>query len=138
MTLLITLASKSVVHQSSDYCLSRSGIVVETANGAKQLSVSTTRWTARVAFTGIAFDDQGYRSIDWLQEEGVSLDRKDSPQAFVEKLTRRGTEDLRRVMADRRRLTVLVTVVEGGQCRLFLVSNFGWCPIRLAGRSAAF
>jgi hypothetical protein len=125
MTLLITLANKSVVHQSSDYRLSDwSGNVVETANGTKQLSVSAERWTARVVFTGIAFDGQGYRTLDWLEDEGVSADRKGSPEALIEKLARRGTEELRRVRADRRHLTVLVTVVEGGRCRLFLVSNF--------------
>ena len=125
MTLLITLASKSVVHQSSDYCISDDlGNVVQVANGTKQLSVSGQGWTARIAFTGIAFDGQGYRTLDWLQDKGVSADWKGGPEAFVEKLTRRGTEDLRRVRAGDRRLTVLVTVLEGARCRLFLVSNF--------------
>jgi hypothetical protein len=124
MTLLITLASKLVVHQSSDYRLSCSGKVVETANGTKQLSVSAERWTARVAFTGIAFDGQGYHTLDWIQQEGVSLDSKSGPEAFVENLAGRGTEELKRARADDRRLTVLVVVLEQGRCRLFLVSNF--------------
>jgi hypothetical protein len=125
MTLLITLANKSVVHQSSDYCISDwSGNVVETVNGAKQLSVSAEHWTARVVFTGIAFDSKGYRTLDWLETEGLSLDRKARPEEFIGQLARRGSDELKRVRADRRKLTLVVTFVEGGRCRLFLVSNF--------------
>lgn len=124
MTLLITLANKSVIHQSSDYRLSWGGNVVETANGTKQLSVSAECWTARVAFTGIAFDGHGYHSIDWLREEGVSADSKDGLEAFVKKLSWRGSKELQRVKAEYRHLTVLVAAIEARRCRLFLLSNF--------------
>lgn len=69
MTLLITLAGDSAIHQSSDYRLSFRGVPTETANGAKQLSVHGRSWMATIGFTGIATDGQGYVTRDWLYEE---------------------------------------------------------------------
>lgn len=125
MTLLITLACESVVHQSSDYRISNwAGNVVETANGTKQLFLSNLHWAARIAFTGIAFDGQDYSTRNWIEAVCLNANENDSPEALVEKLAERGLEELRRVSLDRRHLTVIVTFVVGGRCRLFLVSNF--------------
>src|SRR5688572_29424203 len=104
MTLILTLASKSAIHQSSDYRLSDwDGHVVETENGTKQLSMAAEHWMARVVFTGVATDGGRYRTLDWLQEESVSTDWKDRPDVFVEKLRKRGMEALRQVARPERR-----------------------------------
>jgi hypothetical protein len=127
MTLLITLASEAAVHQSSDYRISDwlTGDIVETLNGTKHIEVSGKNWTARLAFTGIAYDcTTGYRTLDWIQDEAVRSSSDDGCQTFVSKLVTRGTEELQRVTTDHRHFSLLVTVAERGQCRLFLVSNF--------------
>ncbi len=124
MTLLITLAGDSAIHQSSDYRLSCRGVPTETANGAKQLSVHGRSWMATIGFTGIATDGQGYVTRDWLYEEGVSVDPPTEPAALVENLARRGTRELKRVTHFDRRLRVIVAVGMLGRCKLFLVSNF--------------
>ncbi len=124
MTLLITLAGDSAIHQSSDYRLSFRGVPTETANGAKQLSVHGRSWMATIGFTGIATDGQGYVTRDWLYEEGASVDPLTEPAAFVENLARRGTRELKRVTYFDRRLSVIVAVGMLGRCKLFLVSNF--------------
>src|SRR3954452_16438740 len=97
MTLIITLAKHDEVHVCSDYCLSDRGVPRETANGTKQLSVHAQHWSAMIAFTGIAYDGQGYKTREWLSEEGSTLDVASGPDAFVESLARRGTMELRRV-----------------------------------------
>lgn len=134
MTLLITLASESAIYQSSDYRLSWQGKPIETANGAKQLSVRARNWTAIIAFTGIAADGQGYITRDWLCEEGVSLDPMSVPATFVENVARRGSEKLKLVTNFSRQLTVVVAIASLGRCRLFVVSNFeehGKNPLRV-------
>ena len=124
MTLLITLGGESAIHQSSDYRLSCQGVPTETANGTKQLSVQGRSWMATIGFTGISTDGHGYITRNWLYEEGVSLAPASDPKAFVEKLARRGTEELKRVTSNSRRLSIVVAVATLGRCRLFLVSNF--------------
>jgi hypothetical protein len=124
MTLLITLARESVIHQSSDYRLSDRGRVTATANGTKQLRASARQWTAFIAFAGIATDGRGYSTREWLHDEGMSLAPASDPEAFVEKLARRGTEELRKVTNYDHRLSIIVVVASVGRCRLFMVSNF--------------
>src|SRR6266571_4442658 len=98
MTLLITMASKQVIHQSSDYRLSDKGVQVETQNGAKQLAVSTQKWAAQVSFTGIARDGAGYESRAWLLNEATKPNADATPEAFVDSLVRRGTQELSDVL----------------------------------------
>jgi Flp pilus assembly protein TadD len=124
MTLLITLAGDSAIHQSSDYRLSYQGVATETANGTKQLSINGRSWMATVGFTGIATDGHGYVTRNWLHEESACVDPLTEPTAFVENLTRRGSEELKRVIHSDRRLSFIVAVGMLGRCRLFLVSNF--------------
>jgi hypothetical protein len=124
MTLLIALGAESAIHHSSDYRLSHQGKVTETSQGTKQLSVNSRDWNAHIAFTGIATDGEGYSTMDWLGEEGVSPDPASSPAVFAGNVARRGTEELKRVAKYDRRLTILLIFATIGRCRLFLVSNF--------------
>jgi hypothetical protein len=123
MTLLITLASTSAIHQSSDYRLSYKGVPLETRNGVKQVHFSAVNWTGFVTFSGISSDDQGYNTISWLTELSSSLDPALSVEAFVSAVAARGTVRLNRATGDRR-LTLLVAAVANSRCQLYELTNW--------------
>jgi len=124
MTLLITLASRSAIHLGSDYRLSDQGIIKETRNGAKQLTVSAVRWVAQISFTGIARDGQGYDTCSWLSDVARSASSDLLPGEFIKALALRGSSELKRVEKYDNRLTIIVGIVAIGICRLFRISNW--------------
>ena len=127
MTLLITVATKRALYQSSDYRLSDGGRSIETENGAKQLSVQGRRWIAQVSFTGIAKDGNGYDTRSWLQETAAALPPEALIESFVDALVQRGTQALSTIRNYDNRLNVVVATVEASAARLFIATN--WEPL---------
>ena len=124
MTLLITVATRDALYLSSDYRLSDKGKPIETANGAKQLSVHGKHWLAQISFTGVAKDGNGYDTRAWIQDVAASTPPDAPVEHFVEALVHRGTQAVATVQNYDDRLTVVVAAVEDRRCRLFVASNW--------------
>lgn len=124
MTLLITVADSCGVHQSSDYRLSHAGRLVQTQNGAKQLSASGQNWTAQISFTGVARDGRGYDTRKWLSAALLSAGTDASLDDVIVGIATSGNLALATVQSYDKRLTILVGAVVRGRSRLWLISNW--------------
>jgi hypothetical protein len=124
MTLLIAVAGENGIHQSSDFRISDQGKSVETAAGTKQMAITTSRWTAHVAFTGIARDGRGYDTRQWLSDLFKKTPQDSTVTAFVEDVTSRATVELSRVTTYDTRLTIVIAYFQGVEPGLYLISNF--------------
>ena len=136
MTLLITLANSEGVHQSSDYRLSSAGRIVQTENGAKQISASGRDWIAQISFTGIAQDGRGYDTRERLRKTLVAARTDATLDEVVAAIVHRGNSALATVQSYDRRLSIVVGAIASGRTRLFLLSN--WESPDGSSRSAAW
>lgn len=124
MTLLITVAGVNGIHQSSDFRISDQGKPVETAAGTKQMTITTSRWTAHVAFTGIAREGAGYDTRGWLADLFKKTPSDSTVPALVDDVTGRATAELSRVKTYDTRLTIVIAYFHGMEPGLYLISNF--------------
>ena len=124
MTLLITVATNHGLSLSSDYRLSNNGRIIETVNGAKQLSVSGIRRTTQISFTGVVSYGNRYHTRKWLGATISSLPVDAPMENLIDAICTEGTAALRPIRHHDNRLTIVIGTVEDRQCRLFMISNW--------------
>jgi hypothetical protein len=126
VTLLITVATRDVIHTCVDFRLASGtgGFVAET-QATKQVTINSFKhFFAHVFYTGIALDENvGYDTIGWVEEFCKSAKRA-PPELIVEGLASMGELKLQSVQPEYRGLTMVVAAATThGTCRLFRISN---------------
>ena len=131
MTLILTIANKNGVHQSSDYQLTDlAGKPVPSAVGTKQLERTFEQKRVRLAFTGIA--KFGRRNtVDWLDDELSSLPHSTDVDTICSKLVHRCFAEIGSKVAigSDNVLTLVLCVSEIGKpFRVVRISNSDFTP----------
>jgi len=125
MTLLLTAMNTAAIHQSSDYRLTdlSTGKPVEDSAGAKQVSFGGMDFAAQISFTGVA-SVGGVGIRDLISKVVAPVTRASELQAVVGSLATAGTDAIKNVALDKRFVTILLAVTQGGKLpRVFLISN---------------
>ena len=124
MTLLLIVASRAGVHQSSDYRLTDIATrrPIEDAFGSKQLQFSFDSWSAQISFTGIA-EFGGLKTGDWISGAMNGTPQSAEVSAAMQNLATVATQILGRLAPVLRQLTIVVTISQAvGGIRLFVIS----------------
>jgi len=96
---------------------------IDDVPGSKQLLAMRRVWTADIAFTGIA-QLGGTKTRNWISQAILSLPEESDVATVMENLALVGTQALRPLSPDTRKLTIFAAVTQSGNpFRLFLVSN---------------
>lgn len=131
MTLILTVANSSGVHQSSDYQLTDpdTGAPISDRAGSKQLDAGYNGLYLQLAFTGIASVRTGLstqRTIDWLSAELKALPHDSSLQDICSSLSKRSAAAVK-PLGPRGALTLILAVAEVGRAfRVVVISNTPW------------
>jgi hypothetical protein len=131
MTLILTVANSSGVHQSSDYQLTDpgTGAPVSDRAGSKQLDAEFKGLNLQLAFTGVASVRTGsstQRTIDWLSAELKALPQDSSLQDICNALSKRGAAAMK-PLGPRGVLTLILACSGVGEpFRVAVVSNAHW------------
>ena len=116
MTLLLTAMNTAAIHQSSDYRLTdlSTGKPVEDSAGAKQVSFGGMDFAAQISFTGVA-SVGGVGIRDLISKVVAPVTRASELQAVVGSLATAGTDAIKNVALDKRFVTILLAVTQGGK-----------------------
>ncbi|MEV8628586.1 hypothetical protein [Streptomyces sp. NPDC051079] len=122
MTLNITIASRWLMAQSSDFRLTSSvdGVVSETSQ--KQVVLQYAGWSGLVCYTGVARFGN-HDTAAWLTDVLTHDVGQRSPEEIVKKLVSRGSDWLRQVPAAARHHTFTMITYEGGTPYVYMISN---------------
>lgn len=125
MTLILTIANQSGIHQSSDYQLTRTdgGKPFSDDAGAKQLEANFYRMGLQLAFTGVAVVGSGRRTIDWLSDELKKLPFGSTLQIVCNVLARRCAKE---IGANGVLVLVLAASALGRSFSVATISNAEW------------
>lgn len=124
MTLNITLASRWLMAQSSDFRLTHDGATKpdpETAQ--KQVVLQYPGWSGLLCYTGIAT----YHSHDtarWLTQVLIHKEGPRSPEQIAEHIAAEGNTWLKKIPLEHRKHTFTMITYEGRTARIRLISTY--------------
>jgi Kelch motif protein len=122
MTLNLTVVRRDAAFQSSDFRLTRSGVLVSDS-APKRVQFAGRSWTAQIAYTGMA-EFNGVRLSNWLADLGAAGTREDNDIVSIVDNVRVGAT---REFRDRRlseRHTFIGVVIWASGTEVFMISNF--------------
>jgi len=127
MTLILTIANKLGVYQSSDYQLTDSATGTPSSDraGSKQIHATFESIQLELAFTGIARIGT-QRTMDWLAEELKALKNDVEIEDICRALTSRCTSAVKPYGSRGILTLVLAFSVVGGPFQVAVISNFDW------------
>jgi hypothetical protein len=128
MTLILTVANGSGIHQCSDFALTdpRTGLPVADSAGTKQLKATFGHLDVVLAFTGLARVGSRH-TIDWLSDELKALPATSELQDVCEALQRRNSSEIGKPGLRHHVLTIVLATAEIGEpYRVATISNADW------------
>ncbi|MEU3855082.1 hypothetical protein [Streptomyces sp. NPDC029554] len=122
MTLNITVASRWLMAQSSDFRLTGpGGTASETSQ--KQVVLQYMRWSGLVCYTGVAGFDT-HNTAAWLGEALTHGPGHRTPQEVADRLVEGGSDWLRAVPPGMRHHTFTMITYEDAKPYVYVISNF--------------
>jgi hypothetical protein len=124
MTLILTVANRKGIYQSSDYQITGNGKFETDKAGTKQIEAGFENMSINLAFTGIAWGGgQKVRTIDFLSNVLKSL----PPTSSLDKICTALADQCEATVPDKQTLTLILAIATVGKpFKVATISNTNW------------